>query len=91
MKFIPWKDDNWLSREGSLLPYDKLEHFLISLLGFSILIFLIFLTPVQAIAIGIFAAALWEIKDGVFFYGFSWKDLIAGIAGLLTGFLITIF
>lgn len=30
-KIIPIEDDHWTSRQGSILPYDKLEHFLIAL------------------------------------------------------------
>ncbi len=28
-----WKHDSFLSRNGTLLPYDKLEHFLLAFLG----------------------------------------------------------
>lgn len=33
MKFLPFSKDRWLSKEGSIIPYDKLEHFLIALIG----------------------------------------------------------
>lgn len=88
MKFIPWKQDNWLSREGTFLPFDKLEHFLSGLLGF--LFLTLFFTPLQSFAIVFVTAALWEVRDG-YITGFSWKDLIAGVAGLMTGLLIFIF
>jgi hypothetical protein len=92
MKFIPWHEDKWLSREGSILPYDKLEHFLLALLWMIAGILLLKLNPPMAILIGVVAAIGWEIKDGLFSHGFSWKDLIADFAGLAVGYLIaTIF
>ncbi len=79
MKFLPWKQDKWLSKQGSILPYDKLEHFILALIG-------AYFLPYLAVAV---ISVLWEIKDGVVPYddeghiqGFSFKDLIADFAGI---------
>jgi len=40
----------------------------------------------QCFVLGIIAAVAWEVRDG-FITGFSWKDLIAGAAGMVCGFL----
>ncbi len=33
LKILPWEKDEWLSKQGTILPFDKLEHFLIALIG----------------------------------------------------------
>ena len=90
MKFIPWNRDKWLSREGTLIPFDKIEHFILGFLGIIIGILLIGIHPEIIIIIGVIAAVGWEIKDGIFSYGFSWKDLIADVVGIGIGYLITL-
>jgi hypothetical protein len=90
MKFIPWHEDKWLSREGRILPYDKLEHFLLALLWMIVGILLLKISLPMVILIGVAAAIGWEIKDGLFSHGFSWKDLIADFAGLAVGYLVAI-
>lgn len=89
MKFIPWQEDKWLSREGTLIPFDKLEHFLLGVLWALVAILLLGIHPGIVMIIGLIAGIGWEIKDGLFSHGFSWKDLIADIAGIGTGYLIT--
>lgn len=81
MKFIPWRKDEWLSKQGSILPWDKVEHFLLGVIGFLLLFYLISFDETQCFTILISAAVVWEIRDG-FITGFSWKDLISGAAGL---------
>lgn len=93
IKFLPWHLDKWLSQQGSLLPYDKLEHFLLAFIG----IFIFNRVFNWSIKTGIIVALLlgigWEIKDGILPYdwergliqGFSWKDLIADVTGIFTG------
>lgn len=88
MKFIPWKEDKWLSQEGSILPWDKLEHFLLAMIGF-IALFLLGLDETQCFTLGILAGIAWEIRDS-FITGFSWKDLIADGVGLIIGLAITL-
>lgn len=94
MIFLDWKKDSWFSRNGSILVYDKLEHFFIGIIGSFILHF--FFADWLLLLIGFIAAFLWEIKDGLLPYdeqgnieGFSWKDLLAGIAGIVIGLLIS--
>lgn len=94
MIFLDWKKDSWFSKNGSLLVYDKLEHSLLGIIGAFILQF--FFADWLLLLIGFIAAFLWEIKDGLLPYdeqgnieGFSWKDLLAGIAGIIIGLLIT--
>ncbi|MFQ5584819.1 MAG: hypothetical protein ACE5GL_10325 [Calditrichia bacterium] len=93
MKILDWNKDKWFSRNGSIIPFDKLEHFLlgligmiagISLLGFSAITTFIFL---ELVAIG------WEMKDGIvpakgYIEGFSLKDLFADNLGFLAGYLL---
>lgn len=76
-----------------MLVYDKMEHFLLGIIGAFILQF--FLADWFVLLIGFIAAFLWEIKDGLLPYdeqgnieGFSWKDLIAGIFGVVLWLLI---
>lgn len=95
MKFKKWSDDKWLSRNGSILPYDKLEHFLLGALGMLICISWIGLPLITSLIILEILGIGWEIKDGLVPYGqkeeidgFSWKDLIADNVGFLFGFLI---
>jgi hypothetical protein len=97
MKFLPWKDDDWLSKHGGLLTFDKLEHFLLALVGMVLLIELFKIPQWWAVIAGFVAGALWEIKDGILPYngagdieGFSWKDLIADVAGICAGLVIVI-
>lgn len=42
MKFVKWEDDKFNTRQGSILPYDKLEHFVLAAMG---LLLLHYLTP----------------------------------------------
>lgn len=37
MKFLPWQEDLWLSKQGNFLIFDKLEHLLIALTGLMLL------------------------------------------------------
>jgi len=80
---VPFNKDKWMSNNGALLKYDKAEHFTGSL------IINIAIDWKYAIALGF----LWECKDAVMPYekygaiggeGFSYKDLIADIAGVIT-------
>ena len=96
MKFLKWKDDKFFSKNGSILPYDKLEH----LFREAIISIILAYFGVTLIASWILVQAFgiaWEIKDGLIPYkddlieGFSWKDLIANNVGLIVGNLIRIF
>jgi len=80
---MPWKYDRWLSTDGVVLRYDKLEHavrdgalfYLLSKTGTSNLVCFLVTTAV---------AVVWEIRDGFAWRetdGFSYKDLLAGSAG----------
>ncbi len=90
IKILPWGKDLWLSRQGSILPFDKLEHLI---LAFGLAIILFRLLPVPAYksaAIAIFIGLYWEVvRDGLYTYdgshiqGASWKDFIADTGGVL--------
>lgn len=92
MKFLEWKKDRWFSREGSILPYDKVEHSLLAFSGVLLLSFFIPFTnylPIETNQMFIRTlGVIWEIINGTIAYdginvqGFSWKDLIANEAGL---------
>lgn len=95
MKFKKWSDDKWLSRSGSILPYDKLEHLILGALGIFISIYWIGLSLLTSLIILEVLGIGWEIKDGMFPYnkkgdieGFSWKDLIADNGGFLLGYML---
>lgn len=98
VKYLPWSEDHWTSERGSLLRWDKPEHFLIAALGtispflLSKINYLMFLSGHYYVAafftliIGFF----WERRNGKVPYGktgkiegFSWKDIIANMAGVL--------
>jgi len=90
IKILPWGKDIWLSRQGSILPFDKLEHLI---LAFVLAILLFRLLPVPAYksaAVTIFIGLYWEmVRDGLYTYdgshiqGASWKDFIADSGGVL--------
>jgi len=92
MKFLKWSEDKWLSKNGTILPYDKLEHLLLGAFGLLSCIYLIGLSLVQSVIILELLGIGWEIKDGLLpnntgnIEGFSWKDLIADNVGFLVGF-----
>lgn len=84
--------DRWDSKDGLLIPYDKVEHFLSY---FTLTVFLsFFATPAAVFVALLVAGVVWEIKDAIVSYrrnpfwggdGFSWKDLLANLAGMLFG------
>jgi len=88
MKFLPWQQDRWLSKNGSIICFDKLEHFAGSFILAWILSF--FLSRFWAVGLAFGLGFFWEVKDGYYPYnrltgaieGFSWKDLIADMAGI---------
>lgn len=97
MKFLKWSDDKWLSKNGSILPYDKLEHLLLGVLGMFIIIYWIGFSLLTSLIILEILGIGWEIKDGLVPYnkngnieGFSWKDLIADNVGFLIGYILAI-
>lgn len=69
------------------MPWDKVEHFLLGIIGYLLLFYLIGFDETQCFTILIIAATVWEIRDG-YITGFSWKDLIAGAAGLFVSLII---
>lgn len=87
-----WAHDQWLSKGGTILQFDKLEHFLIYFLAGFVLSFKF---AAKAVIVLLFAIGLlWEIKDALMPYekygwwggeGFSWKDLTANIIGIALG------
>jgi hypothetical protein len=96
MKFEKWSDDKWLSKNGTILPYDKLEHFFLGTLGLLICFYLLGFSLTLSFVILELLGIAWEIKDGIVPYddkgnieGFSWKDLIADNIGFLIGHLFT--
>lgn len=88
-RWLKWSSDRWLSRNGTILPYDKAEHALVS--AALTLIATILMPLAFACLLVLFIGALWEQKDAVMPYekygwfggeGFSWKDLIADFVGI---------
>ena len=96
MKFLKWSDDKWLSKNSSILPYDKLEHLILGALGMFIGIYWIGFSVLTSLIILEILGIAWEIKDGLVPYnkkgnieGFSWKDLIADNVGFLIGYIFS--
>lgn len=93
IKFLEWHLDEWFSRQGSFLPHDKLEHFLLALIGMAVFLLMFKWSLRKSVLIAVLLSIGWEIKDGVFPYdwqlgliqGFSWKDLVADVAGISLG------
>ncbi len=85
MRFIPWHEDKWLSKQGNILVYDKLEHFLLTLTG---TVVGAFISVKWAVIMVLLLGLAWEIRDGYFSHGFSWKDLLANLFGVLAGVLV---
>ncbi|HED09269.1 MAG TPA: hypothetical protein ENJ10_01140 [Caldithrix abyssi] len=85
-RFLPWTEDKWKSRNGHLLKYDKLEHFI---RDFILLLSAALLFGLNAPVLGGWLAfiLLWEVRDGLRPYdgknieGFSVKDVLAGLMG----------
>lgn len=97
MKFLKWSEDKWLSKNGTILPFDKLEHLLLCAFGLLICIYVIGLSLVQSLIILELLGIGWEVKDGLVptntgnIEGFSWKDLISDNAGFLAGYVFSYF
>ncbi|MFZ5559293.1 MAG: hypothetical protein ACOZAL_00645 [Patescibacteria group bacterium] len=73
--------DSFLSKSCS---FDKLEHFAywcLLYLGLKRFLFLPDMAMITAFILGF----LWEIKDIFRADGFSWRDLLMDIAGILVG------
>ena len=100
MKFLEWKKDKWMSENGTILKYDKAEHYLLGIIG--IIITYLWGIHIKAtpeyfsnmFVVWVIIAILYEISNGIIPYdgthieGFSWKDLIAGFMGILSGIFI---
>lgn len=89
-RWVKWSDDRWLSTQGAILHYDKLEHAIVS--AVLTLIAMTFMPLVVACLVVLFLGSLWEWKDSIMPYekygwiggeGWSWKDLIADSIGIL--------
>ena len=91
-------NDQWDSRQGFIIPYDKLEHALGSLILACFLS--LFLSPLLSALTTLTLGVLWEIKDALFPYevygilggdGFSFKDLAADYLGILLYLCLNIY
>ena len=91
-KFQPWDQDEWLSTQGSILKYDKLEHLILSVIGVLITALLFKIEIFLSLSLIFMMGITWEIRDGLIKngQGFSKKDLIADFTGLLIGYFILI-
>jgi len=86
MKFLPWKKDTFASKNGYLLIYDKLEHFIRDAV----------VSFIFGLAAALIFNIVWEWVDGTRPWamgsdieGFSFKDFLAGLAGALLVFIFT--
>lgn len=85
-RFFDWNSDKWDSKEGSIIPYDKIEHMIRDGVIFFLLVQLFSMSITAAMITTTSFAIIYEIKDGIFWQktgGFSIKDVIAGLIGQL--------
>ena len=94
-RWVPWSRDRWLSKNGTILPYDKAEHAAASAILAYFATF--YMPPAFACLAVLFVGSLWELKDSIMPYekygwiggeGFSWKDLIADSVGITIVFVL---
>ena len=91
-KFLAWDRDDWISTQGTILKYDKLEHLLLALIGVLICVYFLKIEALLSLSLILLLGIAWEIKDGLIKdgQGFSRKDLIADFIGILMGYFIII-
>ena len=91
-KFLPWDQDEWLSTQGTILKFDKLEHLFLAVIGVFILVYLLKFELNLSFALIFLLGIAWEIRDGLIKngQGFSKKDLIADFAGVVIAYLIVV-
>ena len=91
-KFLPWKQDEWFSTQGTIINYDKLEHLLLSVFSVIILVYFLKFEIFLSLAITFLIGITWEIRDGLIKngQGFSRKDLIADFAGIMLAYFINL-
>jgi hypothetical protein len=85
-KFLPWNRDQWFSKQGTLIKYDKLEHLLLAVLGVVLLVYIFDQEILFSSAVIFMIGIIWEIRDGLITngQGFSKKDLISDFIGILS-------
>ena len=92
-RWLKWSSDKWFSRQGTVVPFDKIEH-AVGSAALAVLL-MIFFPVAWACLIAFVLGILWEIKDGFLHWekyswwggeGFSWKDLSADFVGVATVF-----
>lgn len=80
------------STSGTILKYDKLEHFILSYFGLLINFILTFFILNKSVTFSLFIKViifweviglLYEIKDGFYSHGFSWVDFFANNLGFM--------
>ena len=92
MKFLSWNKDKWGSEQGSILKEDKLEHFLLAIMGTSFMLSLNL--GFYALLVMFILGLGWEIYNGIVpwdkihIQGFSFKDLLADIFGIIASGLV---
>jgi len=91
-KFLPWDQDEWLSTQGTILKYVKLEHLILAMLGTLVFVYLLKIEIFLSLALVFMLGILWEIRDGLIKngQGFPKKDLIADFAGVVIAYLIVV-
>lgn len=91
--------DSWLTTQGTIIRYDKLEHCVVYLIGTLVGLYVGQWMDSMAFQIwwrrGLLVfGVLWEVKDGFIGYvkwgwwggdGFSWRDLVANVIGIILG------
>lgn len=98
MKILPWEQDRWNSRNGNIIPFDKVEHVVRETLLTGVA--LAFFGPQWAVWVAVEAfGTLYEVYNGLVPYrkpepgeprekyieGFSVKDWLANNGGIAAG------
>lgn len=91
--FMEWSKDSFLSKNGTILPYDKLEHAILAFIGMLISRYVFKLDGTQIFfllwliwnVIGI----LWEVYQLVFLKQLiQLKDIVANNVGIVLSFFL---
>lgn len=100
MKFLDWNKDKWKSTNGTIIRYDKLEHFLLAFIGLLITYMVTYYFEAD-LNIYVYEFVVWELigigyeiyngcvaYDGVHIEGFSSKDLLADNYGFIAAVIV---
>ena len=89
LEFIPFEEDRFFTKFGSVLPWDKVEHIIREMILYLVISY--FLDDLLVLYLIELFGVSYEIKDGYFNDGFSLMDLLANQIGIGLGLIIGIY